>query len=187
MILLHEAPESTYYGTPTASINYHSSTAGDVPVQTSATSASSATPSQTSAAPTGSSKSNAGPIAGGVVGGIVLLALIGVLVWWLIRRRQNRQNEQTGYYTTGDGQMGEASNLPAAVDYGTSYPTSSPTVYSGSGGSPDTPKLYNPDDPSTFPKTPASFGYQSTTLTGTVTSTDHSSAPLGRYKGAAEI
>lgn len=67
MILLHEAPESTYYGTPTASINYHSSTAGDVATQASATSATSAAVSQTSPASTGSSKSNAGPIAGGAL------------------------------------------------------------------------------------------------------------------------
>ncbi|KAG9035210.1 hypothetical protein FS837_001998 [Tulasnella sp. UAMH 9824] len=80
MILLHEAPESTYYRTPTASINYHSSTAGDVVTKTSATSTTSATVSQTSAASTWSSKSNAGPIAGSVVGGITVLGLIEVLV-----------------------------------------------------------------------------------------------------------
>ncbi|KIO32739.1 hypothetical protein M407DRAFT_18206, partial [Tulasnella calospora MUT 4182] len=79
------APESTYYGTPTASISYHVSTAGDVATQTDATSA---VVTETSPSSNGSNKSNVGPIAGGVIGGIVILAIIGVLVWLLIRRRQ---------------------------------------------------------------------------------------------------
>ncbi|KAG9040905.1 hypothetical protein FS837_012960 [Tulasnella sp. UAMH 9824] len=155
-ILLHEAPESTFYGTPTASINYHTSTAGDVATQTGATSA---TVSQTSAASTGSSKSNAGPIAGGVVGGIAVLGLIGLLVWQLIQRRRNEAQvpSVTAYYLPRE--MGEANNLPAAVDYGTPYPTSSPTIFSGSRRTSNAPKPYDPEDPSTFSKTPASFGY----------------------------
>ncbi|KAG9040904.1 hypothetical protein FS837_012959 [Tulasnella sp. UAMH 9824] len=174
------APESTYYGTPTATVSYNVTTAGGGSTQTGATSATTTNES---------SKSNAGPIAGGVVGGIFLLALIGVLVWLLLQRRRNEAQDPsvTGYYTTDAGQMGETNYFPAAVDYGTSYPTSTPTIFSGSRRTPDTPKLYDPDDPSTFPKTPASFGYQSTVLTSTATAPDHGSTPVGRYKGAAEI
>ncbi|KAG8956516.1 hypothetical protein FRC00_004827, partial [Tulasnella sp. 408] len=79
--------------------------------------------------------------------------------------------------------MGEA-NYPAAVDYGASYPPSSPTVFSGSSGTPNPQKLYDPEDPSTFPKTPASFGYQSTLMTDTATSPSNQhdgSTPVGRY------
>ncbi|KAG8956514.1 hypothetical protein FRC00_004825, partial [Tulasnella sp. 408] len=185
-------PESTYYGTPTASINYHSSTAGDVATQastTSATSVTSATVSQTSAAPTGSSKSNAGPIAGGVVGGTIALLGIGAVAWLLMRRRRNDAPVPSliPYNPPGGGQMGEANTYPTAVDYGTSYPTSSPTRFSGSRGTPQTPKLYDPEDPSTFPKTPSSFGYQSPTLTDTTTSPLTGSNTVGQYTGIAEI
>ncbi|KAG9039161.1 hypothetical protein FS837_001053 [Tulasnella sp. UAMH 9824] len=175
-------PESTYYGTPTASISYHVSTAGDAATQTGSTAAA---VTQTNAP--SSSKSNAGPIAGGVVGGIVLLALIGALVWLLVRRRRKEAQvpSPTAYYPPGGQQMGEASDYPAAVDYGASYPPSSPTMFSGSSATPNPPKLYDPEDPSTFPKTPASFGYTAT-VTDTATSPDHSSTP-GRYTGAAEI
>ncbi|KAG9035209.1 hypothetical protein FS837_001997 [Tulasnella sp. UAMH 9824] len=140
MILLHEAPESTYYGTPTAivnagadsdvstqgvaagaestyygaptaSINYHISTSGDVTTQTSATSTTSATISQTSVASTRSRKSNAGPIAGAVVGGIIVLGLTGGLVRLLVRGAQVRS--LIAYYLPG--QIGEAYNCPTAV------------------------------------------------------------------------
>ncbi|KIO32737.1 hypothetical protein M407DRAFT_241235, partial [Tulasnella calospora MUT 4182] len=182
------APESTYYGTPTASISYHVSTAGDVATQTGATGAG---VSQTGSPSTGSSKSNAGPIAGGVIGGIALLALIGALVWLLIRRRGKDAlaPSPTAYYPPGGPQMGEA-DYPAAVDYGASYPaTTSPTIFSGNSTTPNPPKLYDPEDPSTFPKTPASFGYESTAVTDSVMSPSHDgSTPVGgRYTGAAEI
>ncbi|KAG8956515.1 hypothetical protein FRC00_004826 [Tulasnella sp. 408] len=185
MIHLHEGPESTYYGTPTASISYHLSTAGDAATQTSTTAAQ---VTQTEAPSVGSGKSNAGPIAGGVVGGIAILALIGALVYLLMRRRRKEAQapSPTAYYPPGGQQMGEANDYPAAVDYGASYPPSSPTVFSGSSATPNPPKLYDPNDPSTFPKTPASFGYQSTTATETATS-PHDSSTAGRYTGIAEI
>lgn len=182
-------PESTYYGTPTASISYHISTAGDVGTQTGA-----ATASQTGSPSTGSRKSNAGPIAGGVIGGIALLALIGALVWLLVRRRRKQAliPSPVAYYPPGGPQMGQAGDgdYPAAVDYGASYPpTTSPTAFSGS-STPNPPKLYDPSDPSTFPKTPASFGYQSTMITASTTPSnqhDNSTAGGGRYTGIAEI
>ncbi|KIO16064.1 hypothetical protein M407DRAFT_39834, partial [Tulasnella calospora MUT 4182] len=140
-------PQSTYYGTPTASISYHVSTAGDVATQTGATSAA---VTETGSPSNGSSKSNAGPIAGGVIGGIVILAIIGALVWLLIRRRRKEEvlPSPTAYYPVGGPQMAD---YPAAVDYGASYPPSSPTVFSGNSKTSNAPKLYDPEDPSTFP------------------------------------
>ncbi|KAG9021758.1 hypothetical protein FS837_006996, partial [Tulasnella sp. UAMH 9824] len=105
MILLHEAPESTNHGTPTASVNYHISTGGGFETQTSATI------SQTSVASTRSSKSDAGPIAAGVVGGIIVLGLTGGLVRLLVRGAQVRS--LIAYYLPG--QIGEAYNYPTAV------------------------------------------------------------------------
>ncbi|KAG9003397.1 hypothetical protein FRB90_011184 [Tulasnella sp. 427] len=176
--------ESTYYGTPTASVSYHVTTTGDVGTGTAAAT------SQTASSSSGS-KSNAGAIAGGVVGGIALLALIGALVWLIIRRRrqQGLAPSPVAYFPPGGPQMAQANNAdghyPAAVDYGASYPPTSPTAFSGD-DSRATPKLYDPSDPSTFPKTPTSFGYQSTLITDT-TGADHSATTGGRYTGAAEI
>ncbi|KAG8947327.1 hypothetical protein FRC00_009169 [Tulasnella sp. 408] len=180
------APESTYYGTPTATLSYRSSTAGDVATQTGATSA---TVSQTSAASTESSKSNTGPIVGGAVGGTIALLIIGVLAWLLIRRRRNEALVPSllAVYLPGGGQMGEANNYPVAVDYGTSYPASSPTLFSGSKRTSKTLKLYDPEDPSTFPKTPSSFGYQPPTLTNTATPPHKGSTSISRYTSFAEI
>ncbi|KAG8895389.1 hypothetical protein FRC00_007539 [Tulasnella sp. 408] len=186
MILLHEGPESTFPGTSTATVYYPSSTAGDVATRTGTTSA---IVSQTSAPSTGSSKSNTGPIVGGAIGGTIALLVIGVLVWLLIRRRRNEALVPSllAVYLPGGGQMGEANNYPVAVDYGTSYPASSPTLFSGGRGTPKTLKLYNPEDPSTFPKTPSSFGYQPPTLTNTATPPHNGPTSVSRYTSSAEI
>ncbi|KAG9040903.1 hypothetical protein FS837_012958 [Tulasnella sp. UAMH 9824] len=167
------APESTYYGTPTASISYNVRTAGGVANHTGAANATTSYES---------SEAKAGRIAGGVVGLVSVVAFVVLLAWLLIPCSQNEAQvpSPTAHCTNEGGQMGEASNLPAAVDYGNSYPTSSPTIFSGSRGTPNTPKLYDPDDPSTFPQTPAPLAYQSTDLADTATSTDHGSPPVGR-------
>ncbi|KIO28875.1 hypothetical protein M407DRAFT_21952 [Tulasnella calospora MUT 4182] len=196
------APESTYYGTPTASISYRINTSGDV---------TSAAATETGSPSTGG-KSNAGPIAGGVIGGIALLALIGGLVWRRMRRRDNEdvppsptayyppgapQMEASHYppgilqmedYPSGGPQMAEA-NYPPMAGYGVSYPSPSPTMFPGSHSTTSIPqKLYDPEDPSTFPKTPASFGYQSTTVNYSAsTPSNDGSTLVGRYPGSPEI
>jgi LPXTG-motif cell wall-anchored protein len=49
---------------------------------------------QTSAeAPTGS-KANTGTVAGGTVGGVAGVALVGALAFYLLRRRNNRSNQR---------------------------------------------------------------------------------------------
>jgi hypothetical protein len=53
----------------------------------SSSSSTTSTPSSTSAAPSDSSATPVGAIAGGVVGGVVSIAVFALLVWLFIRRR----------------------------------------------------------------------------------------------------
>ena len=71
----------------------------------------------------GTSSSHTGAIAGGVVGGVVGLALIGVLIWWLLRRRKSPKYQQaqvTDSYQPGIGPdirpSEKAYNEQAALD-----------------------------------------------------------------------
>ncbi|KAJ7087850.1 hypothetical protein C8R44DRAFT_29162 [Mycena epipterygia] len=128
------------------------------------TATSSTTPSGTS-----SKKSNAGAIAGGVVGGVVLLALVCITAFWVIRRRRkgvapsNLVHTPMGYHPTG-----EITPFSSAIQ---------------------TPKFYNPADPSTFPSSPSSAMYnsgrvQSPSYTGnTVTEPPRTT----QYSGAPEV
>ncbi|KAI4670227.1 uncharacterized protein J4E79_000508 [Alternaria viburni] len=60
------------------------------------------TPSETS---TGSpSKSNTGAIAGGVVGGVAALAIIGLIAFFVLRKRRNKKSTE--------GEMGAAAMVP---------------------------------------------------------------------------
>jgi len=77
------------------------------------------------------SSSNTGAIAGGVVGGVVGAAIIaGIVSWYAIRRRRAR-SAPSAAYMGGQNDMGQA-EVP--------YPL---TI--------DTPRLYDPSDPSTYP------------------------------------
>ncbi|KAI0259722.1 hypothetical protein BC834DRAFT_604199 [Gloeopeniophorella convolvens] len=98
-----------------------------------AQSAGEASPSSTSAPQQSSHhKSHAGAIAGGVVGGIVGAALLGALAVWFIRRRKLRAEAQPSPYMSGEPVVAEA--------FGTGDSDTFPQH-----------KLYNPNDPSTFP------------------------------------
>ncbi|KDR73491.1 hypothetical protein GALMADRAFT_251199 [Galerina marginata CBS 339.88] len=101
----------------------------------SSTGGSLATPSSSSASPVGAKKkSNAGAIAGGVIGGLIALALIAGLVVWLLRRRRNQSPTSASY------QPAMASQNPvSAAHTGSSYPAT------------PAPRVYDPNDPSTFP------------------------------------
>lgn len=122
------------------------------------------------------SKSNVGAIVGGVVGGIAGLALIGIIVFFILRSRRNAvQNQPTGpvdltangnygqypaQYANygGDMQYGEKSPVPAQSD------PSQPLMANQ--------RLYDPNDPTTFPSqdpyagsVQASTAYPATELT----------------------
>ncbi|KAJ7097753.1 hypothetical protein B0H15DRAFT_822516 [Mycena belliarum] len=86
-------------------------------------------------------KSHAGAIAGGVVGGVVFIFMICMAAFWFIRRSRkgnapsNFVQPTMAYHHTGD-----ATPFSSAIQ---------------------TPKLYNPADPSTFPSSPSSAMYNS--------------------------
>jgi hypothetical protein len=67
-----------------------------------ASGAASATPSA-SATP-GDEKSNTGAIVGGVVGGVVGLAIIGLIIFFVLRKRRNQK--------PAEGEMGAAAMVP---------------------------------------------------------------------------
>lgn len=137
-------------------LNAPESTANSQPTGTATPGASSTSPPK---------KSNAGAIAGGVVGGFVLLAGVSIAVLCFIRRRRrgvapsNLVQTPMGYHSTGEI---------------TPFST--------------TPKLYNPADPSTFPSSPSSLMYNS----GRVQSPAYSGntvteQPRTQYSGAPEV
>ncbi|KAG8891114.1 hypothetical protein FRB98_000123 [Tulasnella sp. 332] len=184
-------PESTYPGTPTATVNPHSSSSSLV-VATSVATMPNINPTPTQASSnSGGSKTPVGPIVGGVIGGIAVLFLLGVLIFLIMRNK--RQHKAQSSMPLVDQQshagMTEDSSLPAG--YGVSYPSPN-----GGLGSPQ--KLYDPADPSTFPgrgDTPASFAVlsdRSAVSHSAPTSTSYpTSQPTvsssGRYTGAAEV
>ncbi|KAN0140943.1 hypothetical protein V8E53_001387 [Lactarius tabidus] len=83
-----------------------------------------------------SSSSNAGAIAGGVVGGLIgAAAVAAAIAFFAIRRRRARSAPSTEYMSGGGSEMGQ------------------PVPYPLTG---DTPRLYDPSDPTTYPHPPSS-------------------------------
>ncbi|KAI0824609.1 hypothetical protein BC628DRAFT_1376975 [Trametes gibbosa] len=91
---------------------------------------------------------NIGPIVGGVVGGVVGLLAITLAIWYCVRRQRNAaRNAPTGPLdlTAGEyGQYAEKSGDFSQGGQGIPMPIASPLA---------SPKVYNPDDPTTFPNT----------------------------------
>ncbi|EAU88753.2 hypothetical protein CC1G_01126 [Coprinopsis cinerea okayama7 len=103
-------------------------------------------------------KTNVGAIAGGVIGGVVFLALLGLLIFWLIRRKRNSKIPPSSMYTPqpysppppvyspppeqamAQNQYADGSNFSASIPV---------------------PKVYDPNDPSTWP-TQQNFSPQNT-------------------------
>ncbi|KIM47549.1 hypothetical protein M413DRAFT_439213 [Hebeloma cylindrosporum] len=119
----------------------------------------STTPTTSTHPSSSKNKTNAGAIAGGVVGGVVGLAAIAGIVIWLLGRRKNASSRPTpGTY---DPQPFTSYEKPAmgtmdTSNTGTAFVSTPP------------PKLYDPNDPSTFPS------HVAQSYTGT---TNTSSAP----------
>ncbi|KAF8798153.1 hypothetical protein BYT27DRAFT_7203861 [Phlegmacium glaucopus] len=155
----------------TAAENAGGAESSPVPQSTATTSTATATPTS----PVKHSKSNAGAIAGGVVGGVVFLSLLGGSIALILRRRKQSPPVPSTYDpvkspdpTISYGDMNYTSVVPA--------------------------KIYNPNDPSTFPTNdPVTFSTYSSSPEQRPTFTGNSivSTPTGpsrvQYSGAPEL
>lgn len=141
--------EATFTGT-------HSVSASASSTRTSSAHSASGSSSGSNGGSSSGGKSHAGAIAGGVIGGIALIALIG-LGFFLWRRNKNKKVKSTpeasflGPNMTGTTYNAHEGFAPAPYDQH--------STMSGAGPA----KLYDPNDPSTFPgavgtPTNASFG-----------------------------
>ncbi|KAH7929702.1 hypothetical protein BV22DRAFT_1029104 [Leucogyrophana mollusca] len=127
------------------------------------------TSASTTSTPTPKS-SNVGAIVGGVVGGVVGLAILSILIFLFLRRR----SRSTGSDTTS-GKMMHPDHAPMSQSYPHDFNVSQ--AY----GQPDQTKLYNPDDPTTFPRSPEpSVVYTASTLPVSPTRPGH-------FTGAPEL
>ncbi|THV04365.1 hypothetical protein K435DRAFT_835457 [Dendrothele bispora CBS 962.96] len=116
-----------------------------------------ATPTSSSSSPSqspdnsrggGGGGTNAGAIAGGVVGGVVGLALLAALAFFL-RRHLNKKKADSGESGSAGAQMSIPPPGWVSPEQGSTL--RSMNHYRGDSQGSGTPKLYNPDDPSTFP------------------------------------
>ena len=117
-------------------------------ISSSSSSASGTATSTPAPAPTSTSSksSNTGAIAGGVVGGVVGLAAVGLLAFFLIRRQNAKQNERSN--------RSSANNMSGIIapDAGRS-----PSFYGGSPASPQMAQTMTPASGTySSPSTPAS-------------------------------
>ncbi|TFK30079.1 hypothetical protein FA15DRAFT_663423 [Coprinopsis marcescibilis] len=160
----------------------------------------------------GGSQVNAGAIAGGVIGGVAGLALIGLLIFFILRQKKKNKTPPSAQYAASQP---ESTSIPPytppPMSYGntgdgSTYPSANPA------------KVYDPNDPSTWPSnsfspSPQNTGNQSSNHgafpvnsnpgyvpqvnTGHSGSTGYASnphttytqpnQPTGRYTGVAEI
>ncbi|TFK42437.1 hypothetical protein BDQ12DRAFT_274686 [Crucibulum laeve] len=129
---------------------------------------------------TASKHSNAGAIAGGVVGGLAFLAIVGLLAFWLILRKRNSRN-----------------NRAIKLDLDESNPTTPEPMREQFTGHRDGPSPMNTiptqyfDSETTFPMSPTSSAFYTTVPARRSMETvsqygSQAQAPRG-YTGAAEI
>ncbi|EIW84655.1 hypothetical protein CONPUDRAFT_149534 [Coniophora puteana RWD-64-598 SS2] len=152
-----------------------------------------------------SSSSNTGAIVGGVVGGVAGLAIIGGLVFFLLRRRRARSGGKSvgtsgaslfsGRTGTNSGAVtpftaghsGGSQGYGQQPEMGMAHPQPS---YANSGLGAE-PKLYNPDDPSTFPTSqtpaPSTVHTTQTPYGHPGFGNEHQPPQPGGYTGAPEI
>lgn len=123
--------------------------------------------SASSSSSSSKSSSNTGAIAGGVVGGVVGAALIaGIVSWYAIRRRRARSAPSAAYI--GQNDMGQA-----AVPYPLTI---------------DTPRLYDPSDPSTYPAQAPSPTIHTTNYSGQFPGSDSDLQTIRHvYTGLPEV
>ncbi|KAI0332517.1 hypothetical protein GY45DRAFT_1433180 [Cubamyces sp. BRFM 1775] len=142
------APDSTGLATPTGS-------------SASPTQGSSGSGNTNTGSSPGKKSTNIGAIVGGAVGGVVGLAAIGLVIFFWVRHKRNAaRNAPTGPLDLTAGEHGQYMEKPFEPEL-VATPLASP-------------KLYDPDDPSTFPTsldTQAPSFNGSTTLVSPVHST----------------
>ncbi|KAF8514457.1 hypothetical protein BU17DRAFT_94568 [Hysterangium stoloniferum] len=151
----------------------------------SATEAPSAPGSTTSTSTPGKKSNHAGPIAGGVVGGVIGLVLIGVGAFVLVRRHNTAASA-----SSSDKEKFDLAATPSPfIEYAwLSFPMQNDS---------EPQKLYDPSDPSTFPRTPVFPTHVPPFATPDGVSTGYhpqnplsllpESGPSGRYTGVPEI
>ncbi|KAI9571571.1 hypothetical protein HD554DRAFT_1789594 [Boletus coccyginus] len=160
-----DSPEST-------ALNNAKSTGSVHPVSTvtSASLTASPSPTGTGTASSGSSSSTAA-IVGGVVGGIVGLALIAGVVFFVMKKKRSQTSPSAGFTATPTSPVS-----PSGV-----YTDTTPFVPHMA-----QPRLYNPSDPGTFPASPATTG-SSHGVRHTVNYSTSSMQPGGYYAGVPII
>ncbi|KAF9246139.1 hypothetical protein BU15DRAFT_70255 [Melanogaster broomeanus] len=155
-----------------ASLNATSipTTTSSLAPQSTSTAAPLASPSSTTTSGPSHSGTNVGAIAGGVVGGVMgLLAVAGIILCCI------RRNRGTNRYSPGMLIEAPETNMTQSVP-----------AYVFSGEPTEAPKLYNPDDPSTFPL-PHSPGPSNTTFMMNTQTSSLRLQPPGAYTGAPEV
>ncbi|KAG1875167.1 hypothetical protein C8R48DRAFT_401663 [Suillus tomentosus] len=85
---------------------------------------------------------NVGAIAGGVVGAILCAAIIGLVIWFFVRRRRSFTTPSAAFSDTGGGPGHTQSFYSTSAN---AFPMA------------QQPRLYDPSDPTTFPGRPHSF------------------------------
>lgn len=147
------------------------SVAPPVPTGTSTTT----TPSATHTVTYPSRNANAGPIAGGVVGGVVFLGLIIALIIWLVQRRRDRTIPRAPDLD-GDGTSPRPMSDVSAIGAISPYMAM------------QTPKFYDPSDPSTFPPVSPDTSLSYTSPSPQSGQPSYFNGPVvGHYAGTPEL
>ncbi|KAJ3483695.1 hypothetical protein NLI96_g6136 [Meripilus lineatus] len=165
--------------------------AGESSAPSGASSTAASVPSSTSGSSTsGGSKSNTGAIVGGVIAAVVGVALIGgIIAWFVIRNKRKNRNAPSAQYDPSpfadkptnvmNGNMGY---VPPTAGF-----TPPPQPFSP-GPPPSTGKVYDPNDPTTFPLTAPEASLSPSMYSSVPMSV--TPAPYrqpGQYSGAPEL
>ena len=137
----------------------------------------------------GSHKSNAGAVAGGVARGVVGLALITKAISLFMCHHQAKTVLSSAHDSYGQGPLSEAPLNPPPLVQQFSQPPYGQTSYNSSSqylGNHLQP-LYNPDDPCTWPQdTMVNTGDIHTTASG-LGQLPYTISQLGHYRGVPEL
>jgi len=133
---------------------------------------------------TAAKKSNVGAIAGGTVGGVVVLGLIAALVAFLVVRKRNATKSVT---PSADGYGKTPLNSPPPMSQQHSTYDGNP-VYADNLAYAERPipRVYDPSDPSTYPQPPPTPTIH-TTNPGPAFHPYDPQGQVGQYSGAPEV